>query len=68
MILWVKKESIGADCDQRVRVDRVEGRKIFTTLEGTGESAIIMTDEIVGLEISETLTIWFDVTKSRVSG
>lgn len=66
MIVWVNKDAVGENCNQKAKVDRTDGQKIFITLLGNDEQAMIFPNEIVGLELSEELEISFNVTKTKI--
>jgi len=61
MVIWVKKEATGRPNNQRARIDRIEGQKIFVTMLGDDAPAIIFANEICGVELDDSLDIRFDV-------
>lgn len=64
MIIWVKKETVFSDCDQRAVVENVVEREdgipiIFIQLIETNDEFIIQSEDIVGVEINESLIVRF---------
>ena len=63
MILWIKAAAAGMPCDQRSEVNRIDGSRVYVTLCGTDEPAIVMPEEIAGIELTDSLQIMFNVTR-----
>ena len=63
MILWIKAAAAGMPCDQRAEVNRIDGSRVYVTLCGTDEPAIVMPEEIAGIELTDSLQIMFNVTR-----
>lgn len=62
MIVWIKKEAIRAQCNQRGKVLQTNGSKITIRLLDDNRHWGIHPRDIIGLEISECLTIKFKCT------
>lgn len=60
MILWVKKDAVGASCDQRAELEMVVGGNLHVLLLGTDEIAIVAPSEVCGLEFDNDLRIMFE--------
>ena len=65
MILWIKAAAAGMPCDQRSEVNRIDGSRVYVTLCGTDEPAIVMPEEIAGIELTDSLAVMFSVTQVR---
>lgn len=53
---------------KRARVDKVEGRKIYVHMLEECEDKVIFISEIIGLELSDDVTIFFTVTETLFEG
>ncbi len=64
MIIWVKKEAVSSDCDQRAAVKEVIEKEggvpvIFIRLVETGDSFTINPEDIISIEIDGSLIAKF---------
>jgi hypothetical protein len=62
MKIKVKKEAVGAKCDQWCQVDAIIAGNLKVTLLGTGEKALVAPSEVCGLAFSDQLEIDFNVS------
>lgn len=58
-IIWVRKEAVEANCDQRAEIITFRGDWIYVIMCGSEEPKMIKASDIVGVELTETLTIKF---------
>ena len=68
MVIWVKQEATDSGCDQRAEIEKVVGQRLYVTLLGSGAKAIVMANEVCGIELggNNDLTLLFDI--KRISG
>lgn len=70
MIIWIKKESIFLDCDQRAVIEKIVENpdrtpSIFVQLLESHHRFIIQKEDIVGVEINENLIVEFGHLKYK---
>lgn len=60
MIIWVKREVVGANTNQRALVVGSTGLAITIQLLGDNREFVVRPKDIVGVEITKHLTIMFN--------
>jgi predicted small integral membrane protein len=65
MVVWVRAQAAGMPNDQRARVERVDGKKLYVVFLGNDSRGIVFPNELCGLQITNNLTVKFTVTETQ---
>ena len=65
MVVWINKDVVRANTNQRALVLKTVRRQIFVQLLGTDEKFVVQPHHVVGVEIDDSLTINFKCTGVR---